>query len=96
MDPRNTTRTDLLTKISFGQRFQIIPFEDSLLFWVFPCRHYFNKSEELDPSGGSGGGGGGEYYHSRIDIPNLLKISNEIKTMCTNITTEHICQIFLV
>ena len=26
------------TKTSFGQRFHINPFKDSLLFWVLPCK----------------------------------------------------------
>ena len=38
------SRTDRLTKIFFGQRAQINPFKDSLLFCVFPCRHLSNNS----------------------------------------------------
>ena len=31
------------TKASFGQRFHINPFKDSLLFWVLSCKHWLNN-----------------------------------------------------
>ena len=31
------------TKMSFGHRFQMTPFMDSLLFWVYPCKHFFKR-----------------------------------------------------
>ena len=40
-DETPVSKTSLLTKISFGHRFHITPFNDSLLLGVFPCKHFF-------------------------------------------------------
>ena len=35
------------TKTLLGQRFQIKPFSDLFLFWVFPCKHFCKRLSSL-------------------------------------------------
>ena len=46
-DETPISNVSLATKISFGHLFQIILFNDSLLFCVYPCKHLLSKSSSL-------------------------------------------------
>ena len=46
-DQTPISNVSLATKISFGQLFQIIPFNDSFLFCVCSCKHLLSKSSSL-------------------------------------------------